>query len=134
MADYIAFQEGRLEIALNGLPATVWFGLSTLSADEHSSGETLAAGNLGEIQGTGYGRLSQAKPAAVGNKIPFVNMAWFNGAASDWPNAVKSIFLATTQDNSGKAICAWNLQAGGAARDLSAPQTRQNVAPTLTLG
>ena len=55
MADFIAFNEGKTEMAANGLPATCHFLLTTKGVDAgtaHTAGETLAAADLGEITGT----------------------------------------------------------------------------------
>lgn len=132
MADFLMFDQGAGEILDNGLPATCYFLLSTKDCNTHVVGDTLAGG-VGEITGTGYARKSQAEPAASGRSKPFSQMSWTTGTATDWPASVKSVVLATTADNTGKALAAWNLQPGGAARDLSGANTTENVAPTLAL-
>lgn len=134
MADFIVFDEGARELLDNGCPATCYFGLSAKSVDgtnPYTAGNALATS--GEISGTGYTRKSQAEPAAATRSKAFALMSWVTGAATDWPAAVRSIFLATTTDNTGKLICAWNLLTGGAARDLSQANTTENVTPTLSL-
>jgi hypothetical protein len=135
MADFIAFNEGRTEMASNGLPATCQFLLSTKSVDATTpfvATDTLASS--GEITGTAYTRKTQAEPTPVSGVVSFAQMSWATGAAVNWPAGVRSILLATSADNTGKAICAWNLQVGGAARDMSAANTTENVTPTLTVG
>jgi hypothetical protein len=137
MADFIAFAEGKDELAANGLPTTCYFLLSTKSVDATSpftGAETLAAANLGEITGTGYARLSQAEPAPSGGVVAFSQKSWVTGAAVNWPAAVRSVVLCTSATTAGKALCAWNLQVGGAARDMSAANTTENVTPTLNVG
>src|SRR4051812_24931249 len=136
MADFISFNEGKSEMAANGLPATCYFLLSTKGVDAgtaHTAAETLAAADLGEITGTGAARKSQAEPTPVNGVVSFSLMSWATGAAADWPAGVRSIVLATGAAAVGKAICAWNLQVGGAARDMSAPNTTENVTPSLTV-
>lgn len=136
MADFIMFNEGRTELANAGLPATCYFLLSTRGVDAgtaHAAGNTLAGG-VGEITGTGYSRKSQAEPTAVSGVVSFSQMSWATGAAADWPASVRSVVLVTTADNTGKAICAWNLVTGGAGRDMSAANTTEQVTPTLTVG
>lgn len=133
MADFIAFNQGKTELANNGLPATCYFLLSTKDCNTHVVGDTLGGG-VGEITGTGYARQSQAEPTAVNGVVSFAQMTWATGAATNWPASVKSIVLVTTADNTGKAICAWNLQVGGAARDLSGANTTERVTPTLNVG
>src|SRR3954447_6916935 len=123
MADFIAFNEGKTEVASNGLPATCYFFLSTKGVDAgtaHTAGETLTAADLGEITGTGAARKSQAEPTPASGGYSFAQMSWATAAAADWPAGVRSIVLATGAAAVGKAICAWNLQVGGAARDMSA--------------
>lgn len=135
MADFIAFNEGRSELASNGLPSTCYFGLSSKSVDgtnAYTAGVTLASS--GEITGTGYTRKSQAEPTPASGVVSFTQMSWTTGAATDWSATARSIFLATTTDNTGKIIAAWNLQTAGAARDLSGANTTENVTPTLTVG
>lgn len=135
MADFIAFNEGKSELAANGLPATCRFLLSTRGVDAgtaHAAGNTLAGG-VGEITGTGYARQSQAEPTPASGVVAFTQMEWATASAADWPAGVRSVVLVTSADNSGKAICAWNLQAGGAARDMSAPNTTERVTPTLNV-
>lgn len=133
MADFKAFNQGKTEMASNGLPTTCYFLLSTRDADTHAAGDTLAGG-VGEINGTGYTRQSQAEPTPANGVVSFAQMTWATGAATNWPASVKSVVLVTSADNSGKAICAWNLQAGGAARDLSGANTTEKVTPTLNVG
>ena len=92
---------------------------------------------MGEITGTGYSRKSEAEPTpSLANPavIAFAVKSWATGAATDWPASVKSIVLATTPDNTGKAICAWNLVAGGTARAMNAANTTENFTPTLNMG
>jgi hypothetical protein len=137
VADFIAFTEGRSELANNGLPATCYFLLSTKSVDgtsAHTANETLAGGTLGEITGTGYARQSQAEPTASNGVVTFTQMSWSTGAATDWPSTVRSVVLVTGAAGTGKAIAAWNLIAGGAARDLSQANTTEQTTPSLTVG
>lgn len=132
MSDFIAFDQGRTELANNGLPGTCYFLLSDRDCDTHTTSDTLAGG-VGEITGTGYARQSQSEPTASAGVVSFAQMTWTTGSSTDWPASVKSVVLATTANNTGKAICAWNLQVGGAARDLSAATTTEQFTPTLTL-
>lgn len=135
MADFISFNEGRKELANNGLPATCYFLLSTKDCVTLLVTDTLAGG-VAEITGTGYARQSEAEPAASAanpSAIAFAQKTWSTGAAVNWPASVKSVILATTSDNTGKAICAWNLVTGGTARDMSAASTTENVTPTLNV-
>lgn len=137
MADFLAFNEGKSELANNGLPSTCYFLLSTKSVDgtsAHTAGETLAAADLGEITGTGYTRKTESEPTASSGTVSFAVKTWATSTATDWPANVRSVVLATHASTSGKAICAWNLQAGGAARDMSQANTTENVTPTLQVG
>ena len=135
MADFIAFNEGTTALANTGLPATCHFLLSTKSVDSTTPfAVTDSLGTEdGEITGTGYARQSQSEPTAVNGVVSFVQESWSTGSATDWPANVRSVVLVTTSDDTGVMICAWNLQTGGAARDLSAANTTENVTCTLTL-
>jgi hypothetical protein len=136
MADFIAFTEGKNELMNNGLPTTCYFLLSTKSVDgtsAHTAGETLAAATLGEITGTGYARQSQSEPTASSGSATFTQMSFATGSATDWSSTVRSVVLATGASTTGKAICAWNLQTGGTARDMSQANTTEQVTPTLTI-
>ena len=135
MADSISFNEGRKEIANNGLPATCYFLLSTKDCNTLLVTDTLAGG-VAEITGTGYSRQSEAEPTATSanpSAVVFAQKTWSTGAATDWPSSVKSCIMATTVDNTGKALCAWNLVAGGTARAMNAASTTENFTPTLNL-
>ena len=109
-ADYIVFNEGAqyLETHGNGLPATCYFLLSTKAVSSFVLTDTLAGG-VAEITGTGYARQSQAAPTPVGPLTTFAQMTWTTGTAVNWPASVQSLVLATTANNTGYAICAWNL-------------------------
>jgi hypothetical protein len=134
MADFLSFNEGRKELANNGLPATCYFLLSSKDCNTHLVGDTLAGG-VGEVTyWTGGGRTSQAEPAASSanpSVAAFSQQSWSTGAQTDGPASVKSVVLVTTSDNTGKAVCAWNLQAGGAARAMNTANTTLNYTPTL---
>lgn len=132
MTDFIDFTEGQNYLLANGLPSTCYFLLSTDAVSSLTAASTLAGG-VAEITGTGYARQSQAKPTPSGGAAAFAQMSWSTSTHTDWPAAVKSIILVTSADNSGHAICAWNLIAGGASRDLSQPNTTEQVTPTLSL-
>lgn len=137
MADFISFNEGRKYLVTNaqGLPATCYLLLSSRDCATHVVGDTLAGG-VGEITGTGYTRKSQAAPtpsAANPSVIAFAQASWTTGVAVDWPASVKSAVLVTSADNSGKAICAWNLQAGGTGRAMNAASVTENFTPTLNV-
>ena len=135
---FLSFNEGRKYLLTNGdgLPATCYFLLSTKpcsGAGQLTVTDTLAGG-VGEITGTGYTRQSQSAPtpsSANPSAAAFSQMTWSTGSATDWSNAVKSIVLVTTSDNTGKAICAWDLSA---TRDMSQASTSEQVTPTLNLG
>src|SRR5438105_1132040 len=103
MADFISFNEGRKELANNGLPANCWFLLSTKDCNTHVVTDTLAGG-VGEITGTGYSRSVQAEPTAtLANPaaVAFTQITWATGVNTDWPASVKSVVLVTTSDNTG---------------------------------
>jgi hypothetical protein len=63
VADFISFNEGRKEIANNGLPATCSFDLSSKDCNTHVVGDTFAGG-YGVITGTGYAAQTEAEPTA----------------------------------------------------------------------
>lgn len=128
------FDEGMQYLNQNGLPGTCYFLLSTKSVGASSPfaiGDTLAGAGSGEITGTGYTRQFQARPSMSGHTDSFSQMTWSTGANTDWPSAVRSIVLVTTTDNTGKMICAANLQSGGGARDLSGANTTEKVTPSM---
>ena len=134
MATFIMFTEGKNELLNNGLPSTCYFLLSTHgvgAGTQHAAGDTLGGG-VGEITGTGYARQSQSEPSASGGTAAFTQMSFSTSSATDWPSGVRSVVLVTTANNSGKAICAWDLQATSAARDMSQANTTEAVTPTLT--
>lgn len=140
MADGSWFNEGKNEIGSNGLPSNLYFLLSTRScpaninapaAGEHAPGDTLAGG-VGEITGTGVTRKTQAEPTPTAGTFTTALLSWANGAATDW-QAPKSIVVCTTSDNTGKALCAANINPGGGAFDFSVAGTTLNRTIALLL-
>lgn len=131
MANFIAFDEGLTELANNGLPATCYFDLSTKSVDATSpfTAADTYGGGYGVATGTGYSAKTESEPTAAAGVVSFAQKSWSTSSATDWPSTVRSVVLRTTS----KLICAWNLQTGGAARDMSQANTTENVTPTLTL-
>ncbi len=135
MADTIKFNEGLNYIGQNGLPATVYFLLSTRNVAAMAATDTLAGG-VGEITGTGYVRTSEARPSPTNGSFAFAAKSWATGSATDWPANTKSVIAVTSSDNTGKALCAWNLRTGaesGLARDMSGSQTTEAFTPTITV-
>lgn len=132
MADFLIFNAGLSELVSNGLPTTCYFLLSDRSCDDHSPTDTLSGG-VGEIDGTGYERQVEAEPAAVAGTVAFDQMEWFTDTATDWSDSARSVVLATSDDDSGVAICAWNLLEGGGSRNLGQPNTTERFTPTLVL-
>jgi len=132
VADFLVFDEGaqRLLTSGNGLPSTCYFLLSTKAVSDFNKSDTLAGG-LAEITGTGYTRQSQAGPAPAGENTSFAQMTWSTGAATDWPNNVKTVVLVDSANNVGKAICAWNLVTGGGAVNMGQVNTSLQVTPSL---
>lgn len=130
----VSFEEGRKNLAQSGLPATCYFLLSTKDEATFAQTDTLAS-NAAEITGTGYARQSQARPTpttANPTAIAFTQMSFATGSATDWPSAVKSVILATTSDNTGVMIAAWNLN-GTTGRAMNIANTTEQVTPTLNL-
>ena len=137
MADFLSFNEGENSVGTSGLPATCRFLLSTKSVDAttpFAATDTLSGAGSGEISGTGYARLSEARPTPVNGLFSFAVKSWATGVATDWPSAVRSVVLVTTADNSGVMICAWNLVSGGSSRALNLAGTTENFTPTLQVG
>jgi len=131
MADTMVFNEGVAYLGASALPATCYFLLSTKAVSSFVATDTLAGG-VAEITGTGYARMNQARPTPATGVFTFTQMTWSTGANVNWPAAVRSVVLVTSSDNSGKAICAGNLVAGGTARDMSAANTTEKVTPVLS--
>lgn len=131
MADFISFNEGQDLLANSGLPSTCSFDLSTKSVDATSPFvETDTYSSRGVITGTGYSAKTEAEPTSSGGTVAFAEKSWDTSSATDWSSTVRSVVL----HNGGTAICAWNLQTGGDARDMSAANTTENVTPTLIVG
>lgn len=127
MADFIAFNEGRQVVEDGGWPTTVSFDLSTKAVAAFTAADTYATRAV--ITGTGYAVKTQAEPTAtgLGAKVFPTALVWATGAAANWQNPCTIVAHDGT-----KIICAWNLVAGGAARDMSQPNTTLNVTPTYS--
>lgn len=131
MADFIAFDEGENLVATSGLPGTCHFDLSTKSVGATSPFvESDTYSSRGVLTGTGYAEINEARPSPSAGTLVFAQKLWNSGTATNWSSTARSIVMS----NGGTAICAWNLQAGGAARDLSAANTAQGYTPTLIVG
>lgn len=130
MADFLATNEGKTELANNGLPSTCTFNLSTKTVEEVGA-EATYGGGFAVVTGTGYAAKTEAEPTASKGKVEFAKKTWETGSATDWPSSVKSVWLS---NGTSKLICGWNLQAGGTGRDLSKASTTENVTPTLQVG
>lgn len=125
MADFIAFNEGRQLVEDGGWPTTCTFDLSTGVIGSTLVATTVYSGRL-PITGTGYTQKTQTEPSATGlGSKAFPQSQWLTGAATNWTNPTTIIVSDGT-----KIICAWNLVAGGAARDMSQANTTLNVTPT----
>ena len=126
MADFIAFNEGMEVVNDTGWPDPVKFDLSSKAVSDFAASDAYAA--RAPITGTAYAQGSQAEPAATGLGVKaFTALSWDTGTATDWTNP-KSIVAST----GSKIICAWNLIAGGAARDMSQAHTVLSITPTFT--
>jgi hypothetical protein len=136
MPEFMGFGEGGHYVRDFGLPRTCWFALSTKAVDDFSVIDTLAGG-IGEVSGTGYARQSQPapnwSPPWPGETViaEFEPVVFTTHTARDWPDAVRSIVLVTTEDDSGVAIAAWDLREGGKSRDMSEAYTTDTSVPFL---
>ena len=132
MADFISFDEGQDALGEGGVfLRDVYIDLSTKSVDATSPFvQTDNFASRGVITGTGYSRGTYSGPANfTSGTCVFAQKSWATGAATDWSATTRSAVMT----NGTVAICAWNLQAGGAARDLSAANTTENMTPTLII-
>jgi hypothetical protein len=123
MSDFVMFLPGADYVYNHGIPTTCTFGLSTKSVRDHDRG----GDDLAEITGTGYGRQEQSAPTSLGGAVTFGESLFETRDASDWPKDVRSVILFAGDT----PVCAWNLVAGGAPRDLSQVYTVERVAPSL---
>ncbi len=130
---------GKTLLANDGLPATTYFALSTKSVDATNAwtaSMTMATASI-EITGTGYARQSEAEPTAVSGLVSWAQKTFATASATDWSSVVRSVFLttgATAGGTTGTLIAVWNLQVGGAARDMSTANTSELVTVTLQVG
>jgi hypothetical protein len=127
MADFLAPNEGKTELASNGLPATCTFNLSTKTVDEVGVSATYGGG-FGIATGTGYAAKTEAEPTPTNGVVQFAVKEWKTESATDWPAAVKSCWLS---NGTSKLICGWNLQAGGGGRAMNAANTTEKFTPKL---
>lgn len=137
MDDFLLFTPGAHLVMASGLPDTCYFLLSEKSVGEESAApfdpDDVLATDSGEIAGTGYGRLSEARPTPADRAAAFAVKTWETEDAEDWSSVVRSLVMATTENDSGIMVCAWNLRPGGLARDLSGANTTESVTPTFAL-
>lgn len=137
MADFISFNEGRAKLANAGLPTSGKLALSTKDCNTHVVGDTYVGG-FSEITGTGYTQQTVTEPTATTanpSVVSFAAASWTTGSATNWPAGTKSVVLIDDSGGAGneRIVCAWNLVAGGAARDMSAASTTLSFTGTLNV-
>jgi hypothetical protein len=136
VADTITFDEGITQLLTpgKGWPSEPSFLLSTKPCSgtgSHKVTDTYVGG-VGEITGTGY--LAKKETFTISGSgegertLTFAQLAWLTESHTDWQNAKSVVaYDATTK----KAFCAWNLQAGGAARTLGEANIEEKFTPTI---
>jgi hypothetical protein len=133
MADCIVFDTGAAYMGTAGLPSTCYFALSRKSVAGGgtvlTTSDTIAS--ITEATGSGYARVSQARPTMSGHTDTWTQFQWATGTATNWPSDVRSLVLCTAS-SSGVAIAAANLVAGGAAQAMNASGVTLKATPTLT--
>jgi hypothetical protein len=92
VADFISFNEGRKEIANNGLPATLLVrpvveGLQHARRRRHVR-RRLRRHHRHRLRGADRGGAD--RDAANPSAVAFAQKTWATGAATDWPASVKS--------------------------------------------
>lgn len=152
MADFIASNEGRQElwtIIRGGSDTSLtnsYFALSGKDCNTLTVTDTLATTGVGEVNtlttSTGYVRYPLATVAATSARpavIAYGQLSYATSSATDWPSYAKSVVLctvpsyATSGGLSAKWICAWNLVAGGAQRNMALANTTELFTPTLNI-
>ncbi len=131
MADMITFDEGQDAILEGGVfLRDVFIDLSTKSVgatNPYVETDTYATRGT-PAPGTGYSRGTYSGPANYTNgTCVFAQKSWDNGTATDWSAVMRSAVMT----NGTVAIAAWNLQPGGAARDMSGAHTTEQFTPTF---
>jgi hypothetical protein len=132
VADFKSFNDGLNHLLSSGDSGAAKLALSTKTADEFVATEKISAGKVpSEIStvtaSTGYAQQEDASPTVSGTEVKIAQKEWKTEAHTDWPATVKSAVLIM----GGVMICAWNLQAGGGARDMSAANTTEKFTGTL---
>lgn len=137
MSDTITFDEGvdQLLAPGKGWPTEVSFLLSLKpcsGAGAHKSTDTYVGG-VGEIKGTGYLAKKVVVAAASGSgdgerALAFAAQVWETTTHTDWESPKSVVAYDSTTK---KAICAWNLQAGGAARPMGEANLKEEFTPTI---
>ncbi len=131
MADMITFDEGQDAILEGGVfLRDVFIDLSTKSVgatNPYVETDTYATRGT-PTAGTGYSRGTYSGPANFTNgTCVFAQKSWATSSATDWSAVMRSAVMT----NGTVAIVAWNLQAGGAARDMSGAHTTEQFTPTF---
>ena len=130
----IFFNEGKDFILEQGWPQTTFLLLSTKgvsAGDRFQVDDSLGAS--GEIGGRGYSRQTLPRPQAVNGVLAFGQATWETGIVMGWPRDVRSLVAVTARDERAVMLCAWDLQETGEPRDLSHPDTTEQVSPIFSL-
>jgi hypothetical protein len=133
MAEFVSFDEGQDAIMEGGVfLRDVFIDLSTKSVgatNPYVETDTYATRGT-PAPGTGYSRGTYSGPANFTNgTCVFAQKSWATSTATDWSAVMRSAVMT----NGTVAICAFNLQTGGGARDMSGAQTTEQFTPTLVL-
>lgn len=130
MADFIAPYEGARRIGTAGIPTTITMDLSTKSVDATNPfSESSTYATRGAFSGTGYTQETYSGFTSTGGTFATISGTWETGAAADWPSNVRSCVAS----DGVRMLWAWNLQTGGGARDMSAPNTTEIVRGTIVI-
>lgn len=101
--------EGKSRVGTSGLPATVYFLVSSRSVSGggtlHAVTDTLAGG-VGEIASSV--RKNQARPSPTSGQFDFTQMTWSDTDCNS-STAVRSIVAVTTSDNTGVVLGMWDV-------------------------
>lgn len=133
MADFFMPDEGANLLIASGIPAAgsgCKFDLSTKSVG--ATNPFVVADNYASRSaetGTGYQQQSKTRNTPASRSATMDTAVQFaTGVNTGWSATERSIVLS----NGSVFICAWNLQAGGTARDMSQANTTETV--TVTFG
>lgn len=135
---------GGQSVTYTGRTATTFTGcaggtgtIPVTSSVQQTGGLTVdstLAGGVGEVTyWTGGGRIAATVPTPTNGILAFTQFSFLTGANANGPAVVRTLILATTLDNTGKALYFWHISDDGVAVSMAGVNGELRLTPYMFL-